>query len=388
MHREEGTAGRKYHCKTGHEDDRDPLRHARAIGERRASLKPWPEGPHPASARAPGRSPGSESRDNAEILDQLITGYRVTQALHVVAALGIADLLADGPRSSEELAGLTASNPDALYRLLRALARFGVFEESEGRRFSLTSVGEPLREDHEHSLRAQAIFSGSGYVWAAWAELAHTTRSGENAFEWVHGQDAWEYRANHPDESAVFDAWMTRRTEAANAAIVQGVDFSRFAHVVDVGGGRGALLAAILEANPQTVGTLFDQAHVVAHAPARERMHTAAGSFFEDVPAGGDAYLLKSVIHDWPDEHALAILRTCAAALDGDARILLVERDADDPDSAWLDLQMLVMLGGRERTSDEYARLLEDAGLHYLGATKLEGGLAVFEARRAHDAPE
>jgi O-methyltransferase domain/Dimerisation domain len=321
------------------------------------------------------------AEDNAEILGELITGYRVSQALHVVAVLGIADLLSAGPRSSDELAALTACNPDALYRLMRALARSGVFEEQEGRRFALTPLGEPLREDHERSRGAQAIFAGSSYVWAVWAELERAIRSGENAFELVHGQNAWQYRAEHPKDSAVFDAWMARQTGAANAAIVTGFDFSRFAHVVDVGGGHGALLAAILEANPEARGTLFDQEHVVANAPTQERMRTVAGSFFESVPTGADAYLLKSVIHDWADEEALAILRTCAASLAGGARLLLIERDPDDPDGAWLDLQMLVMLGGRERTADEYAELLAIVGLDYIGVTKLDGGYAVYEAR-------
>ena len=141
------------------------------------------------------------------------------------------------------------------------------------------------------------------------------------------------------------------------------------------------LLAAILEANPEARGTLFDQEHVVADAPTLERMRTVAGSFFESVPAGADAYLLKSVIHDWADEQALAILRTCAAGLTGDARLLLIERNPDDPDGAWLDLQMLVMLGGRERTADEYAQLLATAGLDYIGVTRLDGGYGIYEAR-------
>jgi hypothetical protein len=322
-----------------------------------------------------------ERQDNAEILGELITGYRVSQALHVVAVLGIADLLADGPRSSDELAALTACNPDTLYRLLRALARSGVFEEQEDRQFALTPLGEPLREDHERSVRAQAIFAGSSYLWAVWAELEQAIRSGENAFESVHGQNAWQYRAEHPKDSAVFDAWMARQTGAANAAIVAGFDFSRFAHVVDVGGGYGALLAAILEANPEVRGTLFDQEHVLANAPTLERMQTVVGSFFEGVPTGADAYVLKSVIHDWADEQALAILRTCAAGLTGDARLLLIERDPDALDGAWLDLQMLVMLGGRERTASEYAQLLETVGLDYIGMTRLNSDYRVYEAR-------
>jgi hypothetical protein len=317
------------------------------------------------------------------MLEDLITGHRVAQALSVVARLGIADLLADGPRTSDDLARTTGTNADALYRLLRALARQGVFDEQADRNFALTPAGNALRADVPASRRAQAIFAGSGYVWAAWAELMHSVETGENAFAFVHGQSAWEYRAEHPEDSAVFDAWMTAQTRAADAAIVGGYDFGRFTHVVDVGGGQGALLEAILAANPHLQGTLFDQQHVVADAPVLERARTLSGSFFESVPRGGDAYVLKSIVHDWPDDEAVRILRTVAAALDGDARVLLVERDLGDAASAWMDLQMLVMLGGRERAPEEYAALFTAAGLEPVAVTPAGAGFCVFEARLA-----
>ena len=299
-------------------------------------------------------------------LAQLIGGFRVTQALHVAATLGIADLLADGSRTSDELAAATETNADGLYRLLRALATVGVLDELPGRRFELTGLGSGLRSDAPGSLAAYAAYVGRPHHWNAWSALEFSVRSGENAFEHVHGQSAWEYRAEHPSESALFDAWMTEQSRR-DAEIVDDYDFTRFRHVVDVGGGRGSFLAAILRSSPDATGTLFDQGHVVAAAPAIDRCTVIEGNFFEEVPRGGDAYVLKSVIHDWGDAEATAILRNCAAALEGRAVVLLVERDLSAPAAAWLDLQMLLMLGGRERTEKEYAALMAAAGLAYAG---------------------
>lgn len=318
---------------------------------------------------------------NPPILNDFVNGYRITQALHVAAVLGVGDLLADGSRTSDDLASATGTNPDALYRLLRALARIGVLDEGADRTFALAPGGEPLHAGVAGSERDHAVLAGSGYVWAAWGELLHSVRTGESAFEHVHGRTAWEYRADHPEDQAVFDGWMAAQTGALDSAIVRGYDFGRFRHVVDVGGGHGALLAAILGSHPDVRGTLFDQPHVVARAPARERCEIAGGSFFESVPSGGDAYVLKSIVHDWGDDDAVAILRTVAAALEGDARVLLVERELAHDSTPWLDLQMLVMLGGRERSEDEYARLFDAAGLRSVATTSVGRGFAVFEAQ-------
>jgi hypothetical protein len=190
----------------------------------------------------------------------------------------------------------------------------------------------------------------------------------------------WEYRAERPEESAIFDRWMTADTERVNNVIAGAYDFSRFAHVVDVGGGRGSLLAAIVRAHPGVHGTLFDQPHVVEDVEI-DGVDVVGGSFFDAVPLGGDAYVLKRIIHDWGDDEAVEILRTCAAALDGGARVLLIEGDIADPAASWLDLQMLVMLGGRERTEDEYAALFRAAGLEPVSTTPIGVGLSVFEAR-------
>jgi len=313
-------------------------------------------------------------------LRRAITGYQVSQALHVAAALGLADLLADGPRSSDDLAAACGAHPDSLYRLLRALASIGVVDAEPERRFALTDEGQALRSDVPGSVHAHAVFIGRAYHWNAWSQLEHSVRTGEPGFRSLYGMSVWEYRAGKPEESAIFDEWMTAITETTNEVVVRTYDFARFRHVVDVGGGRGALLAAIVRAYPGVRGTLFDQEHVVAGVEI-EGVDVVGGSFFEAVPRGGDAYVLKSVIHDWSDGEAVAILRTCAAALEGDARVLLIERDLTDPVAPWEDLQMLVKLGGRERTEEEYASLFRAAGLEPAGATPIGAGLSVFSAR-------
>jgi hypothetical protein len=309
-----------------------------------------------------------------------VNGYQVSQALHVAAALGLADLLAAGPQSSEDLAAACGAHPDSLYRLLRALATIGVLDAEADSRFALTEVGAELRSDVPGSEHAHAVFIGRDYHWNAWSQLEQSVRTGEPAFQSLYGMSVWEYRAEHPEESAIFDRWMTANTETVNDVIADTYDFSRFAHVIDVGGGRGSLLAAIVRAYPEMRGTLFDQPHVVAGVEI-DGVDVVAGSFFEAVPRGGDAYVLKWIIHDWGDDEAVAILRSCAAALDDGARVLLIERDLTDPAASWLDLQMLVMLGGRERTEAEYAALFRAAALEPAGATPIGAGLSVFEAR-------
>jgi hypothetical protein len=308
-----------------------------------------------------------------------VNGYQVSQALHVAASLGIADLLAEGSRSTDELAAACGAHPDSLFRLLRALASIGVLDAEPEGRFALTELGEELRSlpGSEH---AHAVFIGRDYHWNAWSQLEHSVRTGEPAFQALYGMSVWEYRAERPEESAIFNRWMTASTESANDAIAGTYDFSRFAHVVDVGGGRGSLLAAIVRAHPNVQATLFDQTHVVEGVQI-DGVEVVGGSFFDTVPRGGDAYVLKWIIHDWGDDEAVAILRACAAALEGDARVLLIERDLTDPAASWLDLQMLVMLGGRERTEDEYAALFRAAGLEPTSTTPIGAGLSVFEAR-------
>jgi O-methyltransferase domain/Dimerisation domain len=315
--------------------------------------------------------------DTRELL-ALVNGYQVSQALYVAARLGVADRLADGPRRPEEL-GLEA-DPDALRRLLRALAAVGVLSEQDGR-YALTELGEGLRSDVAGSVAGWAAFVGRPSHWSAWAALEHSVRTGENAFRAVHGTDVWAYRREHPDEGEIFDRAMTSLTGRVNAAVAAAHDFARYRTVVDVGGNRGALLAAILDRHPGVRGVLFDQPAVVAGVDLGERAEVLAGSFFEAVPPGGDAYVLKSVLHDWEDAEAVTILRACHAA--GAPVVLVVERDlAADPRAAFSDLNMLVGPGGRERTPAEYAALLEAAGFRLTGSTTTAAAVAVLEAHR------
>jgi hypothetical protein len=330
----------------------------------------------------------------AATLGRLIVGFQVSQAIHVAAVLGIADLLADGPKTSDELAAETGVDAASLYRLLRALASVGVFHEEEGRRFALTPIGEPLRSDVPGSLRGWAAFVGRPYFREAWSHLEHSIRTGENAFQHVHGTDVWSYRAERPEESAIFDRAMEALTGASNRALLDAYDFSRFGTVVDIGGGNGALLAALLIEYPTMQGIVFDQPHVVANAEAlleagsvADRCKVVGGSFFEEVPAGGDAYAMKSIIHDWDDERATEILRVCRRAMAEEARVLLIERIVgppnEDPRTKFGDLNMLVAPAGRERTIEEWEALLESAGFRLVEATPTASGLAVIEAAPA-----
>jgi hypothetical protein len=313
-----------------------------------------------------------------DALWRMTNAYQASQAIHVAATLSIADLLKDGPKSADELAEATSTHAPTLYRLLRALASVGVFAEESDGRFGMTPLAEYLRTDAPGSVRAWAVQIGQPYHWSAWAHLLDSVKTGKPAFPELHGTSVWEYRAARPEENTIFDTAMTGLSAMVAEAVVHSYDFSRFGVIADVGGGVGALLAAILKANLSLRGILFDQSHVVAHARpwlegagVADRCEVVGGSFFEVVPEGADAYLLKSVIHDWDDAEAIEILRRCRAAMADTGRLLVVEpviRSGNDPDPAkYMDLNMLVMLGGRERTAEEFHRLLAEAGFRLGG---------------------
>ena len=335
-----------------------------------------------------------ETVEPALVLRRMLGGYQVAQAIHVAAALGIADLLGDAVRPSDELAAATESDGRALYRLLRALASVGVLREHEGRRFGLTPLGAYLRTDSPDSLAGWAAFIGRPYYWQAWSSLLDSVKTGQNAFRLVHGESVWEYRAQHPDEAEIFDRAMLTLSRRAARSLIERYPFERFGSVVDVGGGHGGLLAALLAAHPQLRGVLFDLPHVIATAGPNlaaagvdGRCRLEAGSFFDAVPAGADAYLLKWILHDWEDEEAIAILRTTAAAAGGTGVVLVIEQlvgpPNESPDVKLFDLNMLVGPGGRERTLAEYEALLDAAGLRLRQATAAGLGLSVLEAAQA-----
>ncbi|HSS68674.1 MAG TPA: methyltransferase [Nocardioidaceae bacterium] len=305
---------------------------------------------------------------------RLIVGFRVSQAVHVAAELRLADHLAAGPLNVSTLAERVGADPDALRRLLRALSATGVFVEQPDDVFATNELGATLESQHPARLRAISSNTSSTYFWDAWGRLEHSVRTGENAFYSLHGMNVWEYRSQHPEAAERFDAAMVAMTLAVARGLAESYDFAAVRTLVDVGGGHGGLLAAVLDAHPAIQGVLYDLPHVVATAPAElaarglgDRVRLEAGSFFEQVPADGDCYLLKSVLHDWEDDDCVRILSACAAAMRSDAVLLVVERLLDGPnegaDTKFSDLNMMVLPGGRERSADEFGALAAAAGM-------------------------
>lgn len=326
----------------------------------------------------------------AELL-RMINGYQVSRAIQVVALLGIADLLRDGPRDSDDLAAATDTHPATLYRLLRALASVGIFREEGGHCFALTPLGDYLRSDAKESVTAWARFTSRQYHRDLWADLPHSVQTGENASQHALGMGVWEYRAQHPEESAFFDAAMTENSRLEAAAVLAAYDFGRFGCVVDVAGGQGAFLAAILAQHLAARGVLFDEPHVVARAEpvlrsagVADRCQVVGGSFFDVVPSGGDAYVLKHILHDWDDEKALSILRGCQRAMGKTGTLLVVECVVAPPNEGaevkFRDLLMLVGPGGKERTYEEWESLLTSAGFRLFGVTATARPVSVIEA--------
>jgi hypothetical protein len=265
----------------------------------------------------------------------------------------------------------------------------GIFREVDGS-VHLTPLAEHLQSDAPGSLRAWAMHVGQPYYWTGWDHLLDSVRTGEPAFSALFGMSPWEYREAHPDVDAIFNAAMSGLSAGVVEGVVEAYDFSGIDTLVDVGGGQGALLPAILTANPGLRGVLFDQPHVLqdaeallAQAGVASRCRLVGGSFFDSIPAGADAYILKSIIHDWDDTAAVNILRSCRDAMAVDGRVLLVEhviQAGNDPDPAkYMDLNMLVMLGGRERTVDDFRTLLAGAGLRLTRVVPTRSGFSVIE---------
>jgi SAM-dependent methyltransferase len=306
---------------------------------------------------------------------ELRAGAFVSQAISVAATLRVADELASGSRPVTEIADAVGAHPPTLYRLLRVLGDVGVFQELEGQRFALTPLGRLLRSDVPGSVRRWMAFAGRPLNCHALSGLLGSVRTGEPAFQAVHGRSLFDYLADHPDDAAAFDAAMTDLSRQLIAPVVEAYDFTGVRTVVDVGGGNGALLATILTANPQARGILHDLPDVVAGAKrllaaagVDDRCDLVGGDFFTCVPAGGDAYLLANILHDWDDERAVRILANCRAAMADGGRVLLGEAvlpDQAEPSLAKLmDLVMLLNTpGGRQRTLAEYRHLLHRAGL-------------------------
>jgi hypothetical protein len=325
---------------------------------------------------------------------QLLNGAWITQALHAAAKLRLADVLAAGPLPVEELAQRAGTDPQSTGRLLRTLAMFGVFTEVEPDHFSLTPMSEHLRSDRPDSLYHWAIMQGEGWHWDAWGGLAENVRTGRTAFELAHQLPLFQFLDQEPGASTLFNSAMAEMSSLAVKAIVQSYDFSAFRRVVDVGGGEGILLQHVLEAHGAVHGVLFDRPAALAQARARfqgtpleGRIEYQSGSFFETVPAGGDAYLMKHILHDWNDAQASQLLRVCRAQLPRQGRLLAIEYvlppgDAFSPGKL-LDLEMLVVCGGRERTLEHWKSLMAHNGLTLERVIATPSGVSIIEASPA-----
>ncbi|HZG53289.1 MAG TPA: methyltransferase [Pyrinomonadaceae bacterium] len=325
-------------------------------------------------------------------LMQMLSAPLVTQALRVVAELGVADRLANGARSVDELAAETGAHAPSLYRFMRALASCGVFAETAGGRvFELTPAAELLRADVEGSMRDLAIFMGADWHWQVWGDAPYSARTGQAAWEHVHGQEVFPYFAENAGAARVFDNAMTSLSKMVAKAVVEAYDFSSIGKLADIAGGHGSLLVAIMRANPHLKGLLFDVPQVVAGAHAYleaeglgAAVELAPGNFFESIPEGADAYLMKHIIHDWDDPRALSILKNCHRAMPAHGKLLLVEMvvpEGNEPHFAKIqDLEMMLSPGGLERTADEFRALFAAAGFELTRIIPTASPMSVIEA--------
>jgi len=307
----------------------------------------------------------------------------------VAAELGIADRLAEHSKAAGDLAGEIGASEGSLSRLLRVLVELRVLTPAGDGRFELTEMGQFLRSDTPGSLRPWALMEGSPWMWAAWGELRHSVKTGEPAVDRALGQSLYEYLRERPEEERVFNGGMAAVAEGVtHAAVLDAYDFSGIGSLVDVGGGRGALLSAILSANPNLRGLVFDRPSVVQEARSHleaaglgDRCRVVGGDFFDSVPGGGDAYVISMVLNDWDDESVRAILSNCRTAVPGHARLLIVEV-LDDPSASvgTLDLVLLVITPGRLRTEAEWAVLLADSGFRLARAIPTRSSQRILEA--------
>lgn len=329
-------------------------------------------------------------RQSFQTVMQMITGYWGSVCVYVAAKLKIADQVASGPVAIDQLARQCDVTEDYLYRVLRALASLGVFRELDGKRFEQTDLSEHLRSDIESSAHSIAVMMGEEH-YRVWGHLLESTRTGDQAFEAVYGMPVFEYFKQNPEPGEIFNNAMTGFASNRHRAVLSVYDFSPFKCLVDIGGGHGALLKCILEKTPNLNALLFDLPHVISGAtiPAhlQNRFETAAGDFFEAVPAGKDAYILSTVIHDWSDDLALKILKNIHAAMPSDGTLLLVEH-VIEPDNQpslgkLLDINMLLMTqGGRERSSEEYRELYRKAGFKLTRILPTPSGICVIEGKK------
>jgi len=323
---------------------------------------------------------------------QMLTGYWTSQAIHVAAKLKLADRLANGPRTAAELARETDADPHALYRLLRALASVDCFVQDDQGRFGLTPLAECLL-DRPGSQYPVALFLGEEH-YHCWGDLLYSVRTGKPAFDKIYGKPIFDYLSGHPEQAMVFDAAMTGIHGPETQAMIDAYDFGNISTITDIGGGNGSVITSVLQKYPKLKGILYDLPGVIgraqqgiADAGLTSRCTPIAGSFFESVPAGADGYMMRHIIHDWDDDKALTILRNVRKVIPPTGKLMVVEmviEPGNAPDFAkFLDLNMLTLPGGLERTLAEYRDLYAKAGFRLDRAVKTPSPVSVIEGTPA-----
>ena len=328
------------------------------------------------------------------IMFNIIAGCWVTHLVYVAAKLGLADHLKDGPRTVEELATVAEVQAPSLYRVLRALASLGVFEEIKGKRFKLTPLAATLQKAVPGSMHAFALVHEQKYQQESWGQLLHGLKTGETPFLKAHGVPLFEYLENHPEELKAFGDSMTSVSSTENSAIAAAYKFSGIGTLVDVGGGNGSLLATILHEEPKLKGIHFDQTSVSESAKQDryltakgigERCTLESGNFFYAVPKGGNAYMAKRVLHDWDDGHCVKILANCRAAMGKDGKVLVIDSvipPGNAPDRGKLLDVLMFNIGGRERTKKEFEKMFREAGLKVTRVITTKSPLSIVEGVR------
>jgi ubiquinone/menaquinone biosynthesis C-methylase UbiE len=320
---------------------------------------------------------------------QVMSGFWISRCVYIIAKLGIADLLKDGPKTAEELAAASGTHAPSLFRVLRALAAVDVLTQSDDNRFGNTAMSETLI-DGPRSLRWFAMTELGEEHYPAWGELMGSVRTGEIAFDKAFGEPVWEFFGKNPENARTFNNAMTGMTAQAEAALHAAYKFEGIKTIMDVGGGHGGFITSILERNPALRGILFDSPQVIEGAKPKlgaagvaDRCQAIAGNFFESVPEGADAITMKWIIHDWNDEQSIAIMKNCARALPANGKLILVEAVVPPGDemhfAKFIDLNMLVMTGGKERTEEEFRELYDAAGFKLTRVVATESPFSVIE---------
>lgn len=323
---------------------------------------------------------------------EMIVGAWLSQAIYVAAQLKIADEMASGPKEVSALAKAVGAHEESLFRLLRALAQYGILKHHAGNKFSLTPLGNCLRSDVPQSVRGMALFVGGASHWNHWKDLLHSVKTGQPAVDKIEGMGFFDWLTRNPQEAAIFDQAMTSASEATNGPVAAAYDFSQFKEIIDVGGGHGSLIATILKACPKLKGVIYDLPHtreganrLLENEKLLDRCRLESGNFFEKIPSGFDAYILKNIIHDWPENECLHILKNLRAAVPENSKLLLIEAvipaGSTPHIGKLIDLEMLLSVGGKERTRSQYRELLEKGGFKLTAVFPTVAPVSIIEAR-------